>query len=349
MRNILPLCLLLVLCACASLAEPPVTTIPGAATSSGVHLSAAEAPVVLTTFLAPPEDSTEAPLPEVEVPGWKDPQTIRDLCEPVDGRWGYPTKAERAHTRSVIRATCDEMGVDEDSCLYFERIVSLRESSYRAWVRHKHGGDRAAAARSYMATAHVYGWQVRWDRKAKKQEDLGAMEFAPAPRAESVNPYFTQTERWLAGGLGLGGLNIGYHLAKFDRKAPPEILCDPVVNTMVQIYLARSAVNRYGARNWIEVQAIYGGRSTYDENGHAIPETCKVYQRRGKPCPDGVRKMEKGIRKRCRDQGLDCHSRPQLGDRHPRSKTSAQDRYRVAEKVRGAPLPPFDVPQPPGS
>lgn len=349
MRNIPFLCLLLVLCACAPPAEPLTTTIPGTVTASGARIVAQEAPVVLTTFLAPPEADEELPAAEPEVPAWKDPKTIRDLCEPVDGRWGYPTKAERAHTRSVIRATCEEMGVEKDSCLYFERIVSLRESSYRTWVRHKHSGDRAAAARSYMATAHLYGWQVRWGSKEQKQEDLDAMEFAPAPNAKAVNPYFIQTPRWLAGGLGLGGLNIGYHLGKFDRKAPPEILCDPVINTMVQIYLARSAVNRYGASNWIEVQAIYGGRSTYDENGRAIPETCKVYQRRGKACPDGVRKMEKGIRKRCREQGLDCHSRPQLGNRHLRSKTSAADRYRVAEKVRGAPLPPFDVPQPPGS
>lgn len=273
--------------------------------------------------------------------------TIRNLCEPVDSRRPYPTRDERAQVQAVIRATCKEMGVSPESCVYFEKVVSLRESSYRSWVRHKHAGDRAAAARSYMAMAHAYGWRVSWDRVAQQQEDLSAMTFERYQ--EEQNPYYPEVERWLTGGLGLGGLNVGYHLAKFDKLAPPEILCDPVVNVMVQIYLARGAVNRYGASNWIEVQAIYGGRITYDRKGRTVPATCRAYQRRDEPCPDGVRKMEMGIRKRCKAQGLDCLSRPELGDKHPQRGTSAAEKYRVAEKVRGAPLPPFDPPSPPGS
>ena len=273
--------------------------------------------------------------------------TIRTLCEPVDSRRPYPTREERSQVQSVIRATCKEMGVSPSSCVYFEKIVSLRESSYRSWVRHKHAGDRAAAVRSYMAMAHAYGWIVNWDRAAQQRDDLGAMTFERYQ--EEQNPYYPEVERWLTGGLGLGGLNVGYHLAKFDKKAPPEILCDPVINVMVQIYLARGAVNRYGASNWIEVQAIYGGRVTYDRKGRTVPATCKAYQRRDEPCPDGVRKMEMGIRKRCSAQGLDCLSRPELGDRYPQRQTSAEEKYRAAEKVRGAPLPPFDAPSRPGS
>lgn len=275
--------------------------------------------------------------------------TVASLCEPVDSRRPYPTAAERKATKKLIRTTCDALGVDRNTCKYFV-MVALRESSYRWWVRHKMAGDAAAAVRGWMNASLTYGWDVRWSRKAQKQEDLTAITMVA--RREDANPYFPDVERWLTGGLGLGGVNVGYHLSKFDKMAPPEILCDPVINVIVQVSLARSAVDRYGARNMYEVQAVYAGRTYHDRNGRARALSCSV------GCPKEMRGEElkfaeqrararKGdgmMAKRCRLFGIDCLAKPQLGRTLRGRGVTVADRYEFAEMIRGAPLLRFGPP-----
>jgi len=270
--------------------------------------------------------------------------TIADLCEPYDSRRPYPTSSEKAATIDLIEATCKAMGVDKPSCRFFSHVVSLRESSYRPWVRHKMAGDVAAASRAYLGSGSRYGWDVFWRARDRKQENLQALELRPR---EEPNPYFVTAERWMSGGLGLGGLNVPFHLAKFDPMAPPEILCDPVINVMVQISLARNAVDRYGARNWYEVQAVYAGRTFYDRKGRHRPLTCSG------GCPDApdaedkldkARKGDADLRKRCSVAELDCKAKPVLGTTL-RHRATPAERYTLAEKLRGAPLPAWDVPE----
>ena len=294
---------------------------------------------------APEEKPEVQPEQEVEEETVEEtaPRTTLNLCEPIGERWKYPDKESKKKTRALIQRTCRAMGVGKEDCKFFYGIVSVRESSYRYWVRHKLKGDVAAALSSYLGRSHTYGWDVHWAPKDRKREDLSKLEFEEY--GDKQNPYFLDPERWMFG-LGLGGLNISYHLAKFDRMAPPEILCDPVINTMVQVTIARNAVQRYGARNFAEVQAIYAGRTAYDDRGRARPLSCT----RGCPkhaSPDQrarARKGDAGILKRCKARGLDCYRKPQLGSKLRLGDLSIEERYEAAENIRGEALPPFDTP-----
>jgi hypothetical protein len=285
--------------------------------------------------------------------------TVADLCEPLDKRRPYPTDEQRRATKKLIRATCKALGVDRNTCQYFV-MVALRESSYRPWVRHKLSGDVAEAVRAWIAASDLYGWDVHWPYAAHKREDLAAIVMAPCNgngHSNGANPYYPDVERWMTGGLGLGGLNVSYHLAKFDHTAPPEILCDPVINVMVQVDLARAAVDRYGARNFYEVQAVYGGRTYRDRNGRARALSCVT------GCPGPVRSdAPKNVRlraaarrgdaqmhKRCRQFGIDCLAKPGLGRVLRGRDVTTRARYELADSIRGAPLPPFDPPPDPGS
>lgn len=312
----------------------------------------AKAPTATPTPDNQPEQQVEAPeeKPEI-VPAQEaveevvepEPVTTLNLCEPIGERWAYPDKEQKKKTRALIQRTCKEMGVGREDCKFFYAIVSVRESSYRHWVRHKLAGDVAAALSSYMGRAHTYGWSIQWDLKSRKREDLSALEFEEYGAEQ--NPYFLDPERWMFG-LGLGGLNISYHLAKFDKVAPPEILCDPVINVMIQVTIARNAVERYGARNFAEIQAIYAGRTTYDDRGRARPLSCSL------GCPKTsdakqkarARKGDAGILKRCQARGLDCKRKPQLGKKIRLKDLTREERYEAAERIRGEALPPFDIP-----
>lgn len=289
---------------------------------------------------APPTEDQEEP--DVVTGVEQELVDIRSLCEPAADRWPWPTRDQREHAKEVIIKTCRAMGADANSCKFFQ-LVSVRESSYRWWVRHKMAGDRASALRSYMSTARRYGWEATWDRKARKAEDTSAIQLEPV--GDLQNMYYMDPERFLSSGLGLGGLNISYHLARFDPQAPPEILCDPVVNVVVQMAIARSAVQDYGARNFYEIQAVYAGRTTFDGQGRVRPLSCS----RGCPfaSPRDVaraRKADAATRRRCEGVGMDCLAVPKLGRRLGSRDTTPEDRYRFADEIRGAPLPPFDAP-----
>lgn len=294
------------------------------------------------------EEAEEEPVEEVPsapelVEDAPTPTTTLSLCEPINERRPYPTKEERKVTRDLIKKTCKEMGVGKEDCKYFYDIVSVRESSHRYWVRHKLPGDAAVALSSYLSRSNIYGWSTRWKSKDRKAEDLSKVQYMK--HGDKQNPYFLDPERWVFG-LGLGGLNISYHLVKFDMMAPPEILCDPVINVMIQVTIARNAVNRYNAQNFAEVQAIYAGRTIQDSNGHARPLSCS----RG--CPKDsdsdqqarARRGDAGILKRCKDHGLDCYKKPELGTKLILQNMTPEERYEAAARIRGADLPPFDSP-----
>jgi len=257
------------------------------------------------------------------------PKDIRGLCEPQDERWAYPSKEDRKEIRSLIKKTCRASGVSDESCKYFY-LVSGRESSYRAYARHKLAADTAAAMRWYLSQSILYGWETTWPYKARKQEDLSQLDFEKDEDPKHYNPYFMQVDRWLYG-LGLGGLNVSLHLKRVDPEAPPEILCDPVINVMVQIDMARSAVRRFRAKSFLDVNAVYGGRTTYDSKGRAIAARHE--------------KRDYLFLRRCKKYDLNCLTyEPQLGKELDISRMSTHNIYQAAEEIRGAPLPPFDLP-----
>lgn len=250
---------------------------------------------------------------------------IRMLCEPHDSRWEWPTEKQRAQAKVLILATCEAMGVSQETCKYF-KLVSGRESSYRWWARHKKFGDVSSAAGAYLSESEVYGWRAEWKYRARKHGEVEKIELWPL-RGKNQNPYYPQALRFFYG-LGLGGLNVPYQLQKIDPMAPPEILCDPVLNTMVQVQISRSAVRRYGAKNFVEVQAIFAGRTDFDDRGKAIP--------------GHNRKKDLLFLRRCRAYGLDCYSKPDFGRHLDIDRMTPEQIYSAADAIRKKPLPKFD-------
>jgi hypothetical protein len=293
-------------------------------------------------------EPTAASAPEparAALPHFAEATTVADLCEPVDSRWAFPTKDERKVTIDIIHKVCSAMGTDRRSCDYFARIVSLREASYRPWARSRLPGDRSAAARAYLASAHLYGWEARWSLEAQKISDLSAIELSPI-QGRLQNPYYAIPERWISGGLGLGGLNVAYTLRNIDVEAPPEILCDPVINAIVQISIGRAAVERYGASNFYEVQAVYGGRTYYS----AIADGQRPLSCSAGECPSDMtyaqrrraHSHDQDLRRRCEAKGIDCLARPVFGRKH--KGDTAAEIHALADEVRGGVLPPWDEP-----
>jgi len=269
--------------------------------------------------------------------------TTLSLCEPIGERWKHGDRKQRNEARALIDKTCEAMGVGEEDCKYFRDIISVRESHYRWWVRHKLAGDVSAALSSYMGRSNRYGWTASWSDEAKRAEDISKIDLEPY--GDEQNLYFQDPTRWMFG-LGLGGLNIVYHLRKFDHMAPPEILCDPVINTMIQITIARNAVWKYKAENFPEIQAVYGGRTYHNKNGKVRPLSCTrgcdkiLSENQIARAKDGDRK----ILNRCTKKELDCYKTPELGEEYILQEMSREERYKAADEIRGKALPPFDTP-----
>jgi len=62
-------------------------------------------------------------------------------------------------------------------------------------------------------------------------------------------------------GLGPHGLSVDLHLPKWGP-SDPQLLHVPEVSTVVTFRIWRRAVERYGARSWRRVNAIFAGRIT---------------------------------------------------------------------------------------
>lgn len=60
-------------------------------------------------------------------------------------------------------------------------------------------------------------------------------------------------------GLGMLGLSVKWHEDKWDGEDEDPAFCSPEVSFVVGHAIAWAAVERYGARNWVELQAVFGG------------------------------------------------------------------------------------------
>jgi hypothetical protein len=99
---------------------------------------------------------------------------------------------------------------DPDRLALFLTVVSWRESKHDDRRTHLLDPDQEAAAGA-------------WKRKRETYRK---------------NPHYWQSYRWRS--RGRYGTNPALHLARWDRMAPPEALCNPVVSTEVYLETMRS-------------------------------------------------------------------------------------------------------------
>jgi hypothetical protein len=117
---------------------------------------------------------------------------------------------------------------------------------------------------------------------------------------------------WHDGGRGLGmhGLNMRSHRDKWPGDDEFPSFCQPEVSALVALEIAHRAYRRYGARDWVAVQSIYGGRwrcyVVPDERGRPRrrcwasrtkdPGTCHRMAVRGGDCRRVIRRKDLGRR-----------------------------------------------------
>lgn len=249
------------------------------------------------------------------------PMTRRQLCEPADERWKLGPEG-RQDVKRRIAATATALGADPRAF----KAMAMRESSFRPSVRHKMKGDVTHALTAYFYAAHLYGWDVFWPWKQRRSGDMSSMKLIPlgdGPR----NQHYGEPERWTTSGLGPFGLNPAYHLAKWDALAEPEVLCDPEVATIVAVRIARRAVDRFGAKSWVEVNAVFAGRFK------------RVRDRQGRSRVVIVRhaKKDASFCTLADNWGFHCDDAPKLGTKLGSSTAAHQTDF--ATRLRGQPLP----------
>ncbi len=248
-------------------------------------------------------------------------KTVRDLCEPADVRWKLGPKG-RKDVKRRIAATARAMGADPRPF----KAMARRESDFRPSVRHKMKGDVNHALTAYVEGAHLYGWDVYWPWKARRKGDLTAIELKPLGDLEQ-NQHYDEPERWVTSGLGAFGLNPAYHLAKWDTLAGPEVLCAPEGATIVVVRLARRAVDRFGAKSWVDVNSVFAGRFR------------RVRDRQGRSRVEIVSnaKKDKSFCALADTFGFNCQDVPKLGTKLGSSPVDSQTDF--ATQLRGEPLP----------
>ena len=131
-----------------------------------------------------------------------------------------PTKAEQRLRASRLRVMVDyvctsSVGCDPHDLHAYLRTLAGRESSWRAWKRHRLGPDIEAAARAW----------------AKHRETFAA------------NPARHNADRWMTG-LGYYGQQPALWLPRWDADAPPETLCGEVESTEAHLRGARDQVRK---------------------------------------------------------------------------------------------------------
>ena len=247
--------------------------------------------------------------------------TVRNLCEPADERWKLGPEG-RKEVKRRIAATASAMGADPRAF----KALAMRESSFRSSVRHKMAGDVSHALTAYIQGAHQYGWDVHWPWQARRTGDLDAIELK-AIGDRDQNPYYSDAARWTTSGLGPFGLNPAYYVVRWDALAAPEVLCDPEVATIVAVRIARRAVDRFGAKNWVEVNAVFAGRFKRVRDKAGISRVIIVRNA----------KKDRSFCNLADNWGFDCTDAPKLGTKLGLSPTERQADF--AAKLRGGPLP----------
>jgi hypothetical protein len=131
---------------------------------------------------------------------------------------GIPSRDERRWRADRLRVYVDHVcarsaGCDPNDLHAYLRVLVLRESTWRPWVRTKLGPDLEANA-------------LAWSRHRHKFVD---------------NPAAKDPDRWVTG-LGYYSQIPALWLPRWDASAPPEVLCGEVESTEVHLRAARIQV-----------------------------------------------------------------------------------------------------------
>jgi len=210
-------------------------------------------------------------------------------------------RSEQRKNKKIIRAVAKEMGADSRLLL----VWAKRESNYREYIRHKKKADLEASTKSWtkfkpLSEEYQRGLADRYKKANNKKRKQKLRYEIYRRNVYKNNPFFFERNRWSTG-LGLYGMNPIYHTKKWDNDAPPEILCDPFISTIVAIWTARHVLKTCTSRG-------YEPNITLVNRGFSRGN-CEAYG------------ADKYFNIRARRNGLDPSKPPRLGNKW-NSKTS---------------------------
>lgn len=176
------------------------------------------------------------------------------LCEPVDASW-KGTRELKRRTEGLIAATAARVGFDPR----FAMAIAKRESRFLPYERNRR--DSRYGKTAYVRGAYRYGWRVEWSKEARKAGDVNLIEYTPrSDDAFATSASYIAADEWVNGSLGSLGMVPSNHVWRWDPDALPEVLCDPVIATIVLGRFVTHAMVHYGARSWLDVHSVYAGR-----------------------------------------------------------------------------------------
>jgi hypothetical protein len=115
---------------------------------------------------------------------------------------------------------CQKPTLQGDKLAAFLWVAYSRETTGRAWKRHRLDSDAKANKTSWFKQAGDYGWRIEAD---KFGEAVSVTNMHPT----WGNPHYDARYRWHYG-LGPIGQNAALWVQYWDVQAPPEVLCREV-------------------------------------------------------------------------------------------------------------------------
>lgn len=222
-------------------------------------------------------------------------------CDPIETairgveRPSY-TKEQRLDTYRRVMAECRRLGGTDLAC-DLAKVITIRESSGRAGVRHRLPQDAAFALDSYINQGHRYGWRVTWPWD-ERWSAPGVIQFSTVVLTAlgvepDQNPHYQNPMRWTTG-LGPLSFSPSTHLWRSgDPTLPPEWLCVPENSTKLLMDTYRRAVTHYKAETLTEVNSVFAGA---------------IAANRPKKRPE----KDKRFCDRLASYGMDCNAKPDL-------------------------------------
>lgn len=195
----------------------------------------------------------------------------------------WPTRAEQRwqaeRLRVVVDHVCDRSrGCDPNDLHAYLRTLVGRESSWRAWKRHRLGPDIEANADAWIKHRQKF----------------------------ATNPASANADRWMTG-LGYYAQIPALWLPRWDADAPPETLCGEVESTEAHLRGARDQVRkiRRGVDCDRDGEREFFGTACEPDAGGCSPSWYDVSRANsGSLCPGDLEHRQR-FETRARSLGLD--------------------------------------------
>lgn len=231
---------------------------------------------------------------------WKRHKLNPDMKAAVGAwrNWSY-SKGREHKLESAREDAIKAKSVAQSDMTRAKRKMEKATEGTKAYddAKAEHGEAKKRFNKAWKTIAH----SKYWLRRIKTYQD---------------NPTWKAAGRWNTG-YGLYGMQPVYFVARWDKNAPPEVLCDSTISTILQIWSARSSLSSCIGQGH---PATWEVSNRVMASGHCTPRP----------------KRAKFYRKRADKVGLDPQALANFGTDWPRKVNDQEtDRDKIYEHMTG--------------